>query len=226
MPTGKSRQSIQRAVALASGFAGQALLSQIPGIQEVVEAGQIADLIDPFDYNNSWTREGLDDMSEKQFGNINDVLKSQANIEKQEALVNRLGPTMTEEEKKLTVEINTAYWRRYFITPPKYTECFQDYVHPEGSVSLSGPPTVECDNFYRISYDKYITDNKERYEQNEIKSGNQFIKDLNDLNELGIRDDLDAQRQKYLDALYAIIAVLVVTALVPVAVYLAFRYRR
>jgi hypothetical protein len=218
---GKSRDSIQRAVTIVVSLNIVILLSN-PALDIAGIGGLIADIIDPYDYQNTWTRKALDKFSRQNVQDIQASIQS-PEIKKQLADAARAAtPILTDAEINDIVDKQLAYYQRKVFVPENYTECFFDFQSSD-DVSLSGPPGAGCDAFYKKEYENYILNNKERYIQEQIQDGNDLIRARNIIREVVFRDQLKAESQWYIIAFLSVLVAVVVAIVVIVVLHYVWK---
>ena len=206
--TGKSQQSEQKAVSMVAGLALSIALDDVPGFQLLQIGGILADLVDPFGYSSTLTRNAIDTYSQNAVTQIKTTMFSDQVKNAMASAIDKSGPNLTAEQKDEILAIQTAYWHLYELQPTNFAQCFGDF-NTVGATSLSGPPTASCDEEYVKSYNEFITKNKEEYEKKEITSGDNLIDLLNGILVGELRFQTDNTKSQYLQTVYFFVGTII-----------------
>lgn len=134
-------------------------LELIPGMDIIQMAGMVIDLVNPYDYLNSLSRSGLDEMSQNFINIVSAKLKEkEADIvnESWATLKNNPKSKLTKEDVEKMVKAQIQYW--YPLSNPQVqAECYGDL---ESKGELAGKPKDGCNAIYREQYRQYAEDPK------------------------------------------------------------------
>ena len=201
---GVSKDSLVKGANFAAVTAAIVVLSTVPGFNILQLGGMIVDVIDPYGYSTTLTREAIDTYSKQAVSSVNDVTQS---VEAQTKIAQEIessSPSLTQEEKDTALAIAISQWHEYDLQPQEFSSCFEDYVNPlpTGDKSFSGSPTSNCDMTYASFYKSFVSSNKAKYEQNEIDNGTELIKIVNDTGLAFTQIDLENKKTEYLQFIY------------------------
>jgi hypothetical protein len=150
-------------VNMASAIAIQTELSVIPGFGEVLMVAMVFNMIDPYDYNNTFTQDTLQSISGQLITNISASLKQVIsdpnflnNIYTQ---LSNAGLPVTQDQIQTVLNKIAAFWS-VAPSPQVQTSCYGDY--PKG---LSGTPVAggNCNPVYQGAYQDFYSQNRDDY---------------------------------------------------------------
>lgn len=223
MSTSKSTKTIQDGIEFVLKNDLQTLLLEIPGINMIVLFGIIEDIADPFGYENLLSKEAIDSYNKTLWDSLLGHFQS---VQWKSAIEAGLAKatTLNDEEKQISFNRSFSMWHSYSNVPEKFDFCFNDMINPVGSeVSMSGAPVDGCNKLYRDPYDKYVTENKQKYIDEQITKADTIIENINALTETTSSISIDNQRDGYLETIYILAAIV---GLVLLAVLGFFLYNR
>lgn len=170
-----SDESTQKALNYSIGTSIFIILSSIPVVGEVFDAiqaaGMVIDIIDPYDFNNSLTRSGLDGIANDIITTITQTLNDPTFRKK---LFDQMcaqykctdsSPKVTPAMINKTIDKFVAYWKEY--KPIVEKGCYGDY---DASGTLSGTPTNTCNSVYSQSYTNYYNKYHDQYQNGDYSA--------------------------------------------------------
>lgn len=146
---------------MATGIAVQIILSEIPGVDILLAATMITDMIDPYNYNNTLTRSGIDSIANNIINKITTALKEQLPtlvIQVYNELKDAY-PAVTIEQVTAMLNNATNFWT-LVDEPQVQPDCYGDY---DTKKKLAGSPKDGCNTLYKGYYEQYYATNKENY---------------------------------------------------------------
>lgn len=155
----------QKIISFTVGIAVAVALSHfIPGFDYLQAAGMVIDVIDPYNYNNSFTRDGMNKLSQNA---IDDVVRKLNDPKLRQPIFDSICATYNCQDPNSTITpdmINNildhylAYWKQQI--PTVKSGCYGDLATNK---TFSGHPTADCYPVYTQAYDDYYNKNYESY---------------------------------------------------------------
>lgn len=177
--SGRSRDTIHNAISIGVSLAIQLGISTIPALGQVYDVFLaiqmfVDTVLDPENVGHVETRDSLNKTCKH---NTDEMLAALAGPDVVAAITSsakQLNPTITDDELKRQIAIQTSLYHRELVFPP--VTCFADFVNADATgtklaVSFSGPPTDACKDTalsYYNSYFSYVDANKDKYTSEKI----------------------------------------------------------
>jgi hypothetical protein len=186
--SGRSRDTIHNAISMGVSLAIQLGISNTPVLGEIYDVFlAISMFVDRvLNPENVGTFETRDSLNKTCKHNTDEMLAAFAGSDVVAAITSsakQLNPTITDDELKRQIAIQTSLYHRELVFPP--VTCFNDFVNADASgiklaVSFSGPPTDACKHTalsYYNAYYSFIYANKDKYTQEKINDASN-VKDI------------------------------------------------
>lgn len=171
-----SSEDDQKIINFTAGLAVAVALSHfIPGFDYLQAAGMVIDVIDPYNYNNSFTRDGLNKLSQDTIDDLirrlNDPQIRQPIFDKICQQYNCTNPsaTITPDTINNIIDHYLSYWKQQMPTIKQ--GCYGDLA-TKGT--FSGAPTDDCYPVYKQTYNDYYTKNHDAYQNGDYSTEKVF----------------------------------------------------
>ena len=183
--------------------------------------GIFSDIIDPYDYNHTLTRESLDDAAQQGHDFINGIINNKDVNDAVRLSIKQTAPTLTESEITILISQLLSHYKMYTVIPDNYTSCFSDMATGDinGDISMSGNPTERCPPEYKAAYNIYYQSNEEFYRENNIITNEKVIEITNKLSDLFAQRYVTKQRNEYVSQLIVFSVLVILSMLIILIAY-------
>jgi hypothetical protein len=225
--TGKSDKKYAEAAIMVAGTAAMFAMDTIPGMDIIQMGGLMVDMIDPFGYNSTLTRDAIDTHSKAAYDSIREIFTSEEYKKKLYKSIDEASPNLSKEDRNRIFANATSPWKIHNLQPKDYKFCFADFVNPgqkrgrTDDVCKSGPPVEGCDHSYTKSYNEFISNNKTKYNQEKINTGihlQEFLKKQT----TGLVISKNFRAHKIYNSNFTVITTLLIILLVGIVTYYLF----
>ena len=170
----RNSSSSHEVTVMAVGIAVQLALSSIPGMDAVFAAQMITDLINPYNYNNTLSRSGLDGLSTGMIDSVVKALKSQLPSMIDSTYAQLKNTLITKDQVTQLLTIATNYWS-IISDPQVQSSCYADY---EQNKTLTGPPQSGCNQLYTEYYQQFYAANHDDYINQNYQASHDLFENL------------------------------------------------
>jgi hypothetical protein len=202
---GMSHKSIMHGVDFFIGFSIQMLFMGNPVMDLLFAGVMFLDILDPHNYNHTFTRKALDDSSKKGYDGIEKILHDVDLRAKITRLIRKAGPSLSDAQVLAVLNSKLSHYKIHTTQPADFNTCFSDMMKYDpangGDVSMSGKPTSKCDPTYAAAYNVFYAANKEKYIQKKIASSDNILALAEKFTKVMIEKNVEQNHQGYISQL-------------------------